>query len=395
MNKKERVYAAIDFKTVDRIPTIYRGLPFLTEKLMIFFGIRDYKNFEKNYKILLEKIGADFFATGDNISAFASFHPKCNAPKPEPPYELDSAYWYALGINSKRGSSIEKYDSTFYGIGVDPPLSDIESVSDLKKDFLLSKLKYFDFTQIINKRVLQKGSIQVSKVIKDIELLEYERFEGSPDDFITMGTLNQPFIMCCYLMGMEKFLESLAFNKKLAEKLIKEVGDFCIEFNRKELTGFGEKVEWYYMWDDVASQQGLMFDSKIFREFFLPIYKKLIEAAKKYDLIFSWHCCGNVNDVLSDMIDAGIDVFDVVQTSAKDMELEKVYKRYGKSVCLHGAVDVQKLLINGDPKTIKEEVKKVIELWGNNGGIILGPSHEAMPETPVENILAIYEQIRG
>ena len=93
------------------------------------------------------------------------------------------------------------------------------------------------------------------------------------------------------------------------------------------------------------------------------------------------------------MIDAGIDVFDVVQTSAKDMELEKVYKLYDGKVCLHGGMDVQKLLVEKKPEEIKEEVKKVMDLWGNRGGIILAPSHETLPDTPIENILAIYEAI--
>jgi len=187
----------------------------------------------------------------------------------------------------------------------------------------------------------------------------------------------------------------MAFNKKLAEAIVKEVGDFCLEFNRRELKGFGKKAEWYSMWDDVAGQYGLMFSPDIFKKFFLPVYKELIANAKKYNLIFSWHCCGNVNEILPLMIDTGIDVFDVVQTSAKDMELENIHKLYGRSVCLHGGIDVQKLLIQGSPASIKEEVKKVIDLWGNNGGVILGPSHEALPETPIENVLAIYESFRS
>ena len=56
-------------------------------------------------------------------------------------------------------------------------------------------------------------------------------------------------------------------------------------------------------------------------------------------------------------------------------------------------MDVQHLLFQKKPEDIKNEVKKVIDLWGNRGGIILSPSHECMPGTPVENILAIYETI--
>ena len=93
------------------------------------------------------------------------------------------------------------------------------------------------------------------------------------------------------------------------------------------------------------------------------------------------------------MIDAGLDIFDVVQTSARDMELENLYRLYGKDVCFHGAVDVQQLLVFGTPEQVKEEVRKIIDLWGTQGGIIIAPSHEAVPETPIENIIAIYEQV--
>jgi uroporphyrinogen decarboxylase len=97
-----------------------------------------------------------------------------------------------------------------------------------------------------------------------------------------------------------------------------------------------------------------------------------------------------VHDALPAMIDAGIDVFDVAQTSARDMALETLHSRYGGRVCLHGAVDAQKLLVSGTPADIRAEVKKIRRLWSDGGGIIIGPSHEMTPDTPIENALAIY-----
>ena len=84
-------------------------------------------------------------------------------------------------------------------------------------------------------------------------------------------------------------------------------------------------------------------------------------------------------------------MFNNCQTSAKDMQIEKIYKKYGKNICIDGAIDVQNLLIFKKPKDVREEVKKIIDLWGNSGGIIIAPSHEVLPETPIENVLAIYE----
>jgi uroporphyrinogen decarboxylase len=85
-------------------------------------------------------------------------------------------------------------------------------------------------------------------------------------------------------------------------------------------------------------------------------------------------------------------VFDVVQTSARDMGLELLHRRYGAHVCLHGAVDVQKDLVGASPGEIRGIVRRIRELWGRRGGIILAPSHEALPDTPIENLLALYEE---
>lgn len=378
MKKKERILAAINFKTVDKIPTSFRASNYLSESLMRYFKIELPDNFGKNYKMLLNKIGADFWSSGSKIDKFSTFIPKFNGPLPEPPYVNDGTMFYTIGIKSKIGK-MPKYGIEYPNVGIDPPLAGIDSPIEIKKGFLTSKLDLFNFKQMQNKY--------------NFEGMKYEDVKDSNDNLICMGTLSNLFMICCYLRGMENFLMDLAFNKTIAEHIIGEVGEFCLEFNKRELSVFGTKADYYGTWDDVAGQNGMMFSPELFKKYFLPLYKKMIENIKKYKLFFGWHCCGSVHEVLPFMIDAGIDVFDVVQTSAKNMDLENIYKLYGKSVCIHGGMDIQKLLVEKTPKEIKEEVKKVINLWGDRGGVILAPSHETLPDTPIENILTIYEVI--
>ena len=375
MNKSDRVIASIKLKPVDKIPTSYRGVNCLSESLMKYFNIEGEGSFnnEKNHKILLKKIGADIWFDTVRPDKFNYFHPLYKGPLPESQYANDGSLFHTLGIKSK-SIRIEKYDYEYSYI-TESPLKKFSTINELRNYSLLSRLSLFNFKLMINGASGEMFNKEKNK------------------NFISIGSLNNFFIICCYLRGMEQFLSDLAFNIKLAEFIINEVGEFCLEFNRKELLSFGENAKFYCCWDDIAAQNGLMISPKIFNKYFLPLYKRLIDNIKKYSLFFSWHCCGSIHEVLPHMIDAGIDVFEVCQTSAKDMELEKIHNLYGKNVCIHGGIDVQDLLINKGPKDIKEEVKKIIDLWGFNGGIIIAPSHEALPETPIENILAIDETV--
>ena len=87
----------------------------------------------------------------------------------------------------------------------------------------------------------------------------------------------------------------------------------------------------------------------------------------------------------------GVDILDPVQTSAREMDLPTLKRRYGTNVCWHGGIDVQRLLPHGTPADVRAAVQEAESLFADDGNLILGPSHEITPDTPLENVLAIYE----
>ena len=376
MTKRERVLSAVQREEVDRIAFTFRASKFLTTMLMKHFGFEDPDDFAGNRESFLQKIGADFWSSGSKVDKFSTFIPAYRGEKPRPPYVDDGTFFYTIGIHAKPGN-MESYDIDYPNVGVDPPLATAQRPSDITSGFLMRRLDDYDFKNMHNKY----------REAKPHDL------SGSDDAIVSIGTLSSLFMICCYLRGMENFLMDLACNEPLAERLIAEVGEFCLEFNRRELEIMGGPADYYGTWDDVAGQNGMLFSPNLFRKHFLPIYRKLIDQNKSHGLVFGWHVCGSVHDVLPMMIDAGIDVFDVVQTSARDMEIENVYRRYGGKVCLHGGLDVQKLLVERNELEVREEVRKIMDLWGKRGGIILAPSHETLPDTPIGNVLAIYETV--
>ncbi len=318
-------------------------------------------------------LGADYYSSGSKIDKLSTYRPGFNGEKPTFPYIADDQLYYSIGIKAIKKT--EKQYNVSRKVYIEPPWAKYTSPKEIEENKLMEKLDFFDFKK------MKKEYINKQKA--------HEIFEK----VTCIGTMSSFFMICSYLRGMENFLLDMAYGDKMAEYITKTVKKFCLEFNKRELEILGNEADYYGTWDDVAGQTGMLFSPDLFKKYILPYYKDLIENVKKYDLPFGWHCCGSIHDVLPLMINAGIDVFDVVQTSAKNMNLENIYNLYGNDIAFHGGIDVQKLLINKKPKDIKNEANKIVDLWGKRGGIILAPSHEIQPGTPIENILAIYKNI--
>jgi uroporphyrinogen decarboxylase len=130
-----------------------------------------------------------------------------------------------------------------------------------------------------------------------------------------------------------------------------------------------------------------------FRKFFKPPLKWQFELAMKYGCIPFQHCCGAIYELIPDFIDCGVRILNPIQTRAKGMEPERLKREFGKDICFHGSIDVQRSLPFGTCEEVRQEVRDRIRVLGP-GGFVLGPSHNIQPDTPVENILALYVEAR-
>jgi len=390
MNKRERLLRALSRKEVDKIPMIYRALPSLTKSVMKYFNIGDQNDPDiiiKNYRELFSLLGDVDYGGFGNSMFYSCYAPRFIGGTDDYKY-MDLGFCSLFGLEWTE-VIIEKYDYSYMTISKNP-WSDFENPKEIE-GLLTKYLDLFDYKNSVN-FLLNNGKFSDYYNSGFAEkYLDYKNMVNE-DTIISMGVFAaNPFMYCSYLRGMDNFLMDLAGNKKMAEAILNEVNEFNLEFHRRSFEQTDIKADLFITWDDICMQSGLMFSIDMFKKYFLPFWKQIISIVKKHNIFFGWHCCGNVNEVLPYMIDAGIDMFDVLQTSAKDMDIESFYKKFGNKICVQGGVDVQKLLIDGTPQMIIEEVKKIKELWGIAGGIILGPSHEALCETPIENIIALYK----
>jgi len=189
------------------------------------------------------------------------------------------------------------------------------------------------------------------------------------------------------LRGFENMLMDPYVNKH----------DFCllrdriVEYNLAIIDQWIERgVHSIFFSDDWGSQNGLLMNPDDWRQFYKPSYQRMFERVRSGGAHVWVHLCGNVKAILPDLVDIGLNVLNPIQPQA--MDVKELSREFGGKLCFNGGVDVQGTLIHGSTEDIKREVHQLVDLFGRfNGGYIGGTSHSVMPETPLDNVIAMYE----
>jgi uroporphyrinogen decarboxylase len=190
------------------------------------------------------------------------------------------------------------------------------------------------------------------------------------------------------LRGMENMLMDFYTNEHEVNRLAEALTAFAVEMVRN-WAGIG--VDAILVTDDWGTQNAMMISLPMWRKYFKGHYRMLFDEAHRCGLDIFFHSCGNVIDIVPDLIDLGLDVIDPLQPGA--MDLEETARRFGGRIAFQGAIDEQHLLTEGSPRQIKDEVRRTIDLLGRPFGnaFIVAPANMLTPDIPFENLVALFE----
>jgi uroporphyrinogen decarboxylase len=150
------------------------------------------------------------------------------------------------------------------------------------------------------------------------------------------------------------------------------------------------KVDGIFISDDWGSQRGMLIDPELWRDLYKPSYKKLFARIHEGGAHVWMHLCGNITAILPDLIEVGLDVLNPVQPQA--MDIDELARDFGGKVCFFGGADVQGTLVRGTPDDVRREARRLVDTFHSaSGGYIASTSHGFMKETPLDNIIALYE----
>lgn len=354
MNSKERFRAVCNFEKADKIPVDYLAHYETDKKLKEYLGVQTEEE-------LLERLGCDFYyLSGRDISqneGFMRFY------KGRALDITERERTCPLGIRWIRGAYDHKFsvDEAIAG-----PLQDAETEKDVLRHNW-PKASDFDF----------------SPLIRECE---------AHGDKVIIGGLWTGIMGDSYrLHGFQNFLMNIALKPEMIRTLINRMAEMYLELNDSIFAQVKGRLDIWFFGNDFGGQNGLLLNPGMWYEFFFERIKELASLAHSHGIKVMMHSCGAIAEIIPYLIDAGVDILDPIQVTAKGMEPETLGQKFGGRIVFHGGVDTQQVLPKAAPEEVREHAAYVIESLNSKGGYVFAPSQLLGPDIPVENIIAMYE----
>ncbi len=215
--------------------------------------------------------------------------------------------------------------------------------------------------------------------------------EKAREHFIGCDVSPCVFEMYWRLRGLERALLEMASEPNLTDEMFSRCADFAVELAREACRRF--PLDWLWSGDDVASQRSLMMRPETWRKLIKPHQKRVFDVGKARGLWVAHHCCGALLPIIPDLVEMGLDVLNPVQCNCPGMDPLELKREFGGDLAFMGGVDTQDLLPNGTVDDVRKATRRLIDgMTVDGGGYILAASHTIPPETPVDNIFAMYAE---
>ena len=215
--------------------------------------------------------------------------------------------------------------------------------------------------------------------------------EAGQDYFVGCDVSPCAFEMYWRLRGMGDAMLDIGGNVALAGEMLGRCAEFSRQLSEAACNQF--ELDWLWTGDDVSSQLGMMMSPEAWRTLIKPHLRRVFAVGKAKGLWVAYHCCGGLQPIIGDLIEIGMDVLNPVQCNCPGMDPLDLKKEFGESLAFMGGVDTQGVLPSGTVDEVRRATAGLIEgMTADGGGFILAASHTIPPETPDENIFAMYTE---
>lgn len=198
----------------------------------------------------------------------------------------------------------------------------------------------------------------------------------------------------CWMCGYDDFLYRLAADSDFVRAFFDRVLAIQLAVIEPYYTALGPYITLTTSGDDFGTQLGPFLSPKMFGELVAPYFRARIARTKELAHCYYWHhSCGSIVPLLDQIIACGVDILNPIQTSAVGMEPRALKERFGSRLVFWGGVDVQQFLPRATPQEVREHIRELVGILGQDGGYVLAPAHNMQEDVPPGNIVAWVETV--
>ena len=200
------------------------------------------------------------------------------------------------------------------------------------------------------------------------------------------------------IRDLEQWYMSYVARPQYIYEVFERQCEIALETLRRAHAAVGDAVTVAFVTGtDFGTQEAPLISPKTYRNLFKPFHVRINDWIHTHT---NWktfiHSCGSIWWLLDDIVDAGFDCLNPVQTSAADMAPEALKARYGDRVTFWGGgIDTQHVLPFGTPEEVRAMVGERMRVFGAGGGFVFNPIHNVQASIPIENVLALYDAVNA
>ena len=219
------------------------------------------------------------------------------------------------------------------------------------------------------------------------------RFRQSTDRAIMVAFGGNMLENGQYLRGFGQFLEDLALRPRYVAALLDRLVEHYMSILPRFLEVIGPHVDLIQMGDDLGMQTGPQISPRMYREIIKPRHQALYRYIREhFDGFLFLHSCGSIRQLLPDLIEAGVQVVNPVQTAAAGMDPAELKREFGRDLAFWGGgCDTQGVLQHGTPEEVRAQVRERIRIFGEGAGHVFNQVHNVLSAVPPENVVAMFE----
>jgi uroporphyrinogen decarboxylase len=199
-----------------------------------------------------------------------------------------------------------------------------------------------------------------------------------------------------FIRRMDNFLMDLMTDEARLSEMLDILVDMHLAGLEKKCRTIGDIVDVIRFGDDLGMTSGPFMDLDTFRKLFKPRYRILCDYVKRHsNMKIFMHSCGSIKQFIPDLIEAGFDIINPVQTNCYQMDLLTLKKEFGRDITFWGGgVDTASVINRATPQEVRKDVLSRCEILSKDGGFVFAPVHNILSEVPPQNIKAAYDAVK-